>query len=496
MMVIGKGLSGGLYPISGRGHDARAVGWFLTSKGGRTVDLRRLRARLPRRLESLGDLAATRGLSPTPDASPTISARDWARSARVIRSSPASAARVWSWACSSADSTGGAAPLLGPLPPRRVGDVLRGTTSPCSSSSPACCVDEALLRRSSSPASRPPSARSSATPRRARAPVHERLQHPRQRAPDRAAPRAGDQGDLAAGISPGPASSCSSTARTPSSPSPLRTRSSASCASTARAIAATRNIRSELAWMKDLLARRCAHPAGAADEGRRRTGGGRHATACPNRASATFSPGSKASRWARSRRGVDLGEETLRHSYRTVGEIAARIHAHGASWKRPPGFARRAWDLESLIGDDPAFGRFWELELRHRRAARPALPRPRSRPRGTREVAVDERSLRPHARRSGSRQHPRRRRRDPRRRLRRLRLTPGTPSSLRPRSSRCSAARPSSRRVQAYLEGYRARAALPRRAARGDAFDCSMARGLSYLGWPVGRSEMQSGRVT
>jgi Ser/Thr protein kinase RdoA (MazF antagonist) len=59
--------------------------------------------------------------------------------------------------------------------------------------------------------------------------------------------------------------------------------------------------------------------------------------------------------------GVDLGPQALRTHYRSVGAIAARIHAHGAGWSRPDGFERPCWDAASLVGDTPAFGRFWEL---------------------------------------------------------------------------------------------------------------------------------------
>lgn len=59
--------------------------------------------------------------------------------------------------------------------------------------------------------------------------------------------------------------------------------------------------------------------------------------------------------------GVDLGPPALRAHYRRVGAIAARIHAHGAVWSRPEGFERPAWDAATLVGDTPAFGRFWEL---------------------------------------------------------------------------------------------------------------------------------------
>ncbi len=60
--------------------------------------------------------------------------------------------------------------------------------------------------------------------------------------------------------------------------------------------------------------------------------------------------------------GVALDDEALRRTYRTVGEIAARLHAHAENWKRPEGFVRPSWEAETLVGDTPTFGAFWELE--------------------------------------------------------------------------------------------------------------------------------------
>jgi Ser/Thr protein kinase RdoA (MazF antagonist) len=59
--------------------------------------------------------------------------------------------------------------------------------------------------------------------------------------------------------------------------------------------------------------------------------------------------------------GVALDADGLRRVYATVGAIAARIHAHGEGWQRPARFVRPAWDADALVGDSPAFGRFWEL---------------------------------------------------------------------------------------------------------------------------------------
>lgn len=61
--------------------------------------------------------------------------------------------------------------------------------------------------------------------------------------------------------------------------------------------------------------------------------------------------------------GVDLAEEVLRHTYEVVGELAARLEDHASSWAMPAGFIRPAWDVDALIGENPTFGRFWELDV-------------------------------------------------------------------------------------------------------------------------------------
>jgi len=45
-----------------------------------------------------------------------------------------------------------------------------------------------------------------------------------------------------------------------------------------------------------------------------------------------------------------------------AGAIAARIHLHTAEWQQPDEFVRHAWDEEGLIGANPFWGRFWDLE--------------------------------------------------------------------------------------------------------------------------------------
>jgi Ser/Thr protein kinase RdoA (MazF antagonist) len=47
--------------------------------------------------------------------------------------------------------------------------------------------------------------------------------------------------------------------------------------------------------------------------------------------------------------------------YQMIGAIAARMHNHAAGWQYPTGFRRHAWDTAGLVGEQPFWGRFWEL---------------------------------------------------------------------------------------------------------------------------------------
>jgi Ser/Thr protein kinase RdoA (MazF antagonist) len=48
--------------------------------------------------------------------------------------------------------------------------------------------------------------------------------------------------------------------------------------------------------------------------------------------------------------------------YRMIGAIAAGMHNHAREWQCPPDFRRHAWDAEGLVGEEPFWGRFWELD--------------------------------------------------------------------------------------------------------------------------------------
>ncbi|MFF1396584.1 phosphotransferase enzyme family protein [Streptomyces sp. NPDC058287] len=59
--------------------------------------------------------------------------------------------------------------------------------------------------------------------------------------------------------------------------------------------------------------------------------------------------------------GVTAGQDTER-AFRETGRLMARLHNHAENWERPAGFTRHSWDLDGLLGDDPLWGPFWELE--------------------------------------------------------------------------------------------------------------------------------------
>jgi Ser/Thr protein kinase RdoA (MazF antagonist) len=61
--------------------------------------------------------------------------------------------------------------------------------------------------------------------------------------------------------------------------------------------------------------------------------------------------------------GLQGDPQNLEQTFRALGELCARVHNQSASWRPPAGFERHAWDEEGLTGDDPLWGRFWELEI-------------------------------------------------------------------------------------------------------------------------------------
>jgi Ser/Thr protein kinase RdoA (MazF antagonist) len=55
-------------------------------------------------------------------------------------------------------------------------------------------------------------------------------------------------------------------------------------------------------------------------------------------------------------------EDAVETTFAALGELAARVHDQASQWTPPAGFARHAWDAEGLAGENPFWGRFWEIE--------------------------------------------------------------------------------------------------------------------------------------
>jgi Ser/Thr protein kinase RdoA (MazF antagonist) len=59
--------------------------------------------------------------------------------------------------------------------------------------------------------------------------------------------------------------------------------------------------------------------------------------------------------------GVADGTAGVERQYEAIGCTMGRIHNHAESWVPPTGFKRHSWDAAGLVGEQPFWGRFWEL---------------------------------------------------------------------------------------------------------------------------------------
>ena len=59
---------------------------------------------------------------------------------------------------------------------------------------------------------------------------------------------------------------------------------------------------------------------------------------------------------------LDDDIESTKQIFRTIGELSALLHNQASAWSPPPGFVRPAWNVDGLTGEEPLWGRFWELE--------------------------------------------------------------------------------------------------------------------------------------
>ncbi|MGI9284604.1 MAG: phosphotransferase enzyme family protein [Pseudomonadales bacterium] len=60
--------------------------------------------------------------------------------------------------------------------------------------------------------------------------------------------------------------------------------------------------------------------------------------------------------------GLGDAPDAIRDTYLTIGQLAGKVHNQSSQWQVPEGFIRHAWDTEGLVGENPFWGPFWELD--------------------------------------------------------------------------------------------------------------------------------------
>ncbi len=61
--------------------------------------------------------------------------------------------------------------------------------------------------------------------------------------------------------------------------------------------------------------------------------------------------------------GLGNNQNNTQSIYDVIGQKAACLHNQAVAWTLPVPFERHAWDADGLVGDEPLWGRFWELGL-------------------------------------------------------------------------------------------------------------------------------------
>lgn len=54
--------------------------------------------------------------------------------------------------------------------------------------------------------------------------------------------------------------------------------------------------------------------------------------------------------------------DDLARWFAPLGEITARLHLHARQWTPPPGFTRKRWDVETILGPDPHWGHWRQAQ--------------------------------------------------------------------------------------------------------------------------------------
>lgn len=106
-------------------------------------------------------------------------------------------------------------------------------------------------------------------------------------------------------------------------------------------------IASELAWLtalQDLSGLTTTRPIPGA-QGLVTGIAGRHIVAFAPIDGQELQPGDDLARW-----------------FAPLGEITARLHLHARQWTPPPGFTRKRWDVETILGPEPHWGHWRQAQ--------------------------------------------------------------------------------------------------------------------------------------
>ena len=61
--------------------------------------------------------------------------------------------------------------------------------------------------------------------------------------------------------------------------------------------------------------------------------------------------------------GLGDDRERIQHSFNIIGTIMGKMHNQSSSeWSAQQALTRHAWDCDGLVGNEPFWGRFWELD--------------------------------------------------------------------------------------------------------------------------------------
>ena len=58
----------------------------------------------------------------------------------------------------------------------------------------------------------------------------------------------------------------------------------------------------------------------------------------------------------------DSDKQQIEVYYFQLGELMAQVHNQSTEWRTPSSFVRRSWNASGLVGKNPLWGRFWQVD--------------------------------------------------------------------------------------------------------------------------------------